>query len=55
MLELLFKKLPNINHLISKSILTKLIPTELILPKINSTNAESNMHKFDLRQIDRTN
>ena len=44
LLESLLEELPNINHFTSKSILTKSILVELILPKINSTNAEPNTH-----------
>ena len=48
--ESLLEELPNINHCISKSVLTKLILTELILPKINSTNAKTK-HTLDSQNL----
>ena len=44
MLELFLDELPNINHFISQSILTKSISTKLIISRINYTKAEPNTH-----------
>ena len=45
--ESFLEELSNVNHFTLKSIPTKSILTELILPKLNWTNVEPNTHLFE--------
>ena len=52
--ESFLEELPNINYFTLKLIITKSILIELILPRINSTNAELNTHFIHVNIIDST-